>query len=179
MSGPASPTVAYRPVTGSRVSNPDDFSHFVEAGVPEWEFHPDRLLAASALSERGTRPPLVEVRCAHEHKGKSCGKLLGQVWTTPYGHLLTVKWHNPALEVWELKEEHERLLSSLDFPVTRLSDDLFTQEEAVLLGRAGQRFPAWCVRHGSWLLDEGGVEEKVRLAKRLGVTQVFGAIRPI
>jgi hypothetical protein len=56
-----------------------------------------------------------------------------------------------------------------------MTDDVFTEEQPVLLGRGGPRFPVWCRAHGAWLLDERAIAEKVREAKMYRRKMKYGS----
>ena len=144
----------------------------------DYMFTPAYTAAARAMEFRQQERPDVEIHCAGRHpRGSQGGPIVGGVWCTPVGDVLAVRWRNPDddLQEWVEIEKTSTWVYKPDF---RLPDDFLIDLQPVLLDRPGKRFPAWCHHHGSFMLDEIGIKEKVRRAKTSGKFQSFGAMPP-
>jgi hypothetical protein len=146
--------------------------------IPGYAFTPARQAAVRAMNARADSKPNVEIRCGADHKGATGGPIIGGVWFTDVGDVLVVKWRDPDDDASGFLDV-EKSSTWIAAPHHRLADDFMVEEQPVLLGRPGQRFPAWCRVHGSWLLDEPAIEMKARLAKRTRRMEKYRALPPM
>jgi len=99
------------------------------------------------------------------------------VWFTEFGDVLVVKWRDPDDDEGGFLDV-EKNSTWTAAPHHRLADDFMMQDQPVLLGRPGQRFPAWCRDHGSWQLNESAIARLARVAKRSRKSEVYREIPP-
>ena len=119
----------------------------------------------------------VQIRCACEYRGSSCGRDLGGVWRTKYGNVPVLKVVRADVREFIQAYKGRRRGPEGPRPGDRYPDALLAHEVAVLLDDA-KDISVSCIRHGRWALD---VYEVSRRLKEEGLTrrrQRYGARPP-
>lgn len=98
------------------------------------------------------RSASVQIVCASDHRGGSCGRYLGGVWRTSAGTVLVYKKVRPDAREFIQHYKGRRRGPVAPKPGDRYPDDLLTTERYVLVQDAEEVMLS-CVLHGSWPLD--------------------------
>jgi hypothetical protein len=131
--------------------------------VTSWLFVPPTL---PGLRDDDGQPVInprsanVEIVCACDYRGSSCGKHLGGVWRTSDGIVLVYKVVRPDARAFIQKYKGRRRGPMPPRTGDRYPDRLLANEEVVLLTDA-RDISVSCFRLGSWTLDLFAVRQRL------------------
>jgi hypothetical protein len=146
--------------------------------VPEYARDPIRIAATLAANERDGKPT-VEIICAVPAKGLWCSNLLGGLWVTQYGAVITIN----RLDRGDGRAYYKRVSYNREERLRIWKKEGFVVEEPVLfrLGGEWRRVPGEeehatvrCLRHGTWLLNLDAVVKKLAEARTVGKALKYG-----
>ena len=158
---------------------------------PEWLSKlrgPNHLAAVRAANARpgprdGDGQPVINPRsanvqivCACDYRGGSCGRNLGGVWRTAHGVVLgyQVVWPDARDHIQAYKGQRRE--SSPPSPGDRYPDDLLANDEVILLDDANS-ISVSCIRHPHtiWPLDLVKVRRRLAQERLTGRRQRYGS----
>jgi hypothetical protein len=154
--------------------------------LPDWSHSPLRQRAAKAMNVRSS-PPVVEIRCTGQYRGRSCGALLGGAFPTGLGtvvalaHLTSRDSAKRYKEMMRRPEERLQLLREEGYFSGYIEEEpvmLIFDGECHLVPGAENHDYVRCTRHGSWPLDLEGVARKVQLSTATKRREAFGTTPP-
>ena len=148
--------------------------------LPWYAFDPISQQATAAVNSHVGRA-LVEIRCAEPYRKGTCGKLLGGVWTTRFGTVVSIlHLHDDEREWYEQNYKSAEVRDVLwqeggfvlEVPILLLADRLWHD----IPGRSEDQLVR-CPRHDRWTIDNEALEEKINWAIHNGKRTSFQTMR--
>ena len=110
-----------------------------------------------------TRPPIVEIRCAAERRGHSCGTKIGALYDTPHGLLLVVQRLQPTgIESFKAAKANGAPVPQGE---TEHHPPPVDDDPVLLDGDDPLPVDIWCPRHGQWEIDRAALRQAAGQAR--------------